>query len=228
MTRIIIALSALLIGLSLILSGCADNSAPADGEGSVATAPENTDPEIPDSVLMARGMEITTTAFKKLSGSLKQAISDSGVPGALQYCNLMAWPLLDTVARSHGVKLRRTALRVRNPSNRPEQPETSILNAFDVRNQAGEKPRGKLERTAGMPTTFYRPILLQEGCLPCHGSPNDDIATEDFNLIRSLYPADEAISFQVGELRGMWVVENIEGAIAFLSNESQQNDQPQK
>lgn len=220
MIRIINAFTGLLIGFSLILSGCANDSVPAHGGESHGEVRENKAPEIADSVLLARGMDITTAAFKKLSGSLKQAITDSGVAGALQHCNLMAWPLLDTVARTHGVKLRRTALRHRNPSNRPLEGEKSIFNTFNIRNQAGEKPQAVLQRNKGKSTTFYRPILLQEGCLPCHGSPNKDIAMEDLDLIRNLYPADEAISFQVGELRGMWVVENIEEAVSLLSNDN--------
>lgn len=206
-------LSSLVLGIFLMLTACSGDST-AEGNETSKVSTQDPVAQVPDSLLIAEGIEITTAAFEKLSGALKRAMADSGVAGAVPYCNLMAWPLLDTVAQAHGVKLRRTALRYRNPSNQPLGEEAGVLNTFAARHAAGDPPKPLLVRKEGKPTIFYRPILLKEGCQPCHGTPGKDIAEQDLQLIRSLYPQDQAVDFQAGDLRGMWVVENIEKAVA--------------
>lgn len=196
-------LQILLLALGIMLSACG----PATPSGNASQTDQQTITEpVPDSVLFGQGMEITTEAFGKLSGELKMALNSGGVASALPYCNLMAYPLTDSVAEKHGVILRRTALRFRNPDNAPTEAETAQLNAFAAALQEGSHPEPELKRGANAPV-FYRPILLQEGCLKCHGTPEEDIAGADLERIRELYPDDKAVGFRPGELRGMWVLE---------------------
>jgi hypothetical protein len=214
MKRPIVLLLGFVLGISLFLAGCEGESSPANGNETKTASSDAPKQPVPDSLLMAKGVEISTAAFDKLSGALKRAMTDSGVAGAVPYCNLMAWPLLDTLARSHGVKISRTALRYRNPSNQPAAGEAVVLNRFAAQIEAGEPASPILERQEGQSPVFYRPILLKEGCLPCHGVPGKDIAEENLKIIRGLYPNDQAVDFRTGDLRGMWVVENLEQAMA--------------
>ena len=51
---------------------------------------------------------------------------------------------------------------------------------------------------------YFAPIILKSECLKCHGSVGSDIKDETYALIKNLYPKDEAVGFQEGELRGIW------------------------
>jgi hypothetical protein len=43
--------------------------------------------------------------------------------------------------------------------------------------------------------------------MQCHGSENDQITQETLAKINELYSNDKATGYNVGELRGIWVVE---------------------
>jgi hypothetical protein len=65
-----------------------------------------------------------------------------------------------------------------------------------------------LETTTEGGVTFYMPItIISPLCLRCHGKIGTDISQEDYAVIKSLYPNDEATSYTMNELRGMWKVE---------------------
>ena len=53
---------------------------------------------------------------------------------------------------------------------------------------------------------FYAPIKVQDLCLNCHGQPGTDIKAADYDLIKKLYPEDEAVGYKSGDLRGMWSI----------------------
>ena len=47
-------------------------------------------------------------------------------------------------------------------------------------------------------------VLLMPLCSKCHGDVDSEIAPADLALIREAYPADEAVNFEAGSLRGIW------------------------
>ena len=85
---------------------------------------------IPDSVYTKKGNEIVALTFDTLRNSLLNAINSQGVDGAITFCNENAYPLTTTYADS--VVVRRTALRYRNPDNKPDSLEQLILDEMNA------------------------------------------------------------------------------------------------
>lgn len=69
--------------------------------------------------LKIKGTDIATTSFFALSGKLKAALEQGGVPNALEYCKISAYPLIDSLSELHHATIRRTSLKLRNSNNAP-------------------------------------------------------------------------------------------------------------
>lgn len=154
-----------------------------------------------------RGIVIATEMQQALGGTVKRAVEDGGVDYALNYCNLHALPLTDSISSLHGVKIRRVTHKPRNPVNQANGEELSVIRKFQDAIQAGEAAAPVVtEHENGY--TFYAPIIIQAPlCLKCHGEPEKEIAAEVFILINMLYPGDEATGFHLNELRGSWRID---------------------
>ena len=57
-----------------------------------------------------------------------------------------------------------------------------------------------------MKLLFFSPITTQDLCLKCHGKLGETLAVADYAVIKDLYPADDAIGYASGELRGIWSI----------------------
>lgn len=164
-----------------------------------------------ESDIVKKGREIAEASFEALSGELKTALQRGGVPEAIQYCNLNANPLTDSLSNVYNVKIQRIGTRTRNPKNIPNNSfEHGMLKRFRESLKKGEKP--KLERELLYhkykdDVVFYMPITIQATCLNCHGEVGKDISEENYQLIQKFYPQDEAINYQLGDLRGAWRIE---------------------
>lgn len=156
-----------------------------------------------ESEYIAKGQEITTASFASLSGALQKAMKEGGVQKAIPYCNLEAMALTDSLSDVYGVEIRRTSLRYRNPKNAPDTTEIRVLSDFKDSFKKGEKPAVQLE-LRGDEVHYYQPIYTAALCLKCHGRPGEELALEDRERIKLLYPYDKAVGYQEGDLRGMW------------------------
>jgi len=72
-----------------------------------------------NSIYLEKGKQIAAISFATLSQRLQKAIQEGGIPNAIQYCNLAAYPLTDSLSTAHSVIIRRTSLKERNPANKP-------------------------------------------------------------------------------------------------------------
>lgn len=151
-----------------------------------------------------QGVVIIAETQSALSSNLMAKMQSGGVPAAVPFCNVKAYPLTDSMATLHGVKIRRTALRTRNPQNNPTDTEKTYLDQFNQQIQAGEMPMPQVEAVSNQEVAFYAPIVLNALCTKCHGDLETEIGTENYALIQSLYPDDQATGFKDQELRGMW------------------------
>ena len=52
---------------------------------------------------------------------------------------------------------------------------------------------------------FYYPIITNEMCLKCHGTP-DIIEPSSLKLLQDIYPTDKAIGYSENEIRGVWSI----------------------
>ena len=152
------------------------------------------------------GNSIVKKTFDTLRNSLQSAISQSGVEGAVPYCKTAAYSLTNIYA-SDSVKIRRTALKYRNPANKPGTSEERILKMFASLKEQGiinDSIKPITEESKNGEVHFYKPIMLQQMCASCHGSKSTDIQPYVWKAINTLYPLDMAYDFKTGDLRGMW------------------------
>ena len=153
---------------------------------------------------MEQGKAITGAAFAALSKQLGAHMQSGGVPEAIKYCSVAALPLTDSLSAAHGVTIKRTALRLRNPKNAPTSEERAMLEKYEHMISEGNTPEPVLTQNAQGEWRYFQPILLMPLCSKCHGDVDSEIAPADLALIRGAYPADEAVNFEAGSLRGMW------------------------
>ncbi len=152
------------------------------------------------------GNSIVKKTFDTLRNSLQTAISQSGFEGAVRYCQTAAYSLTNIYA-SDSVTIRRTALKYRNPTNKPDTSEERILKIFASLKEQGiinDSIKPITEESKNGEVHFYKPIMLQQMCASCHGSKSKDIHPSVWKAINAFYPLDMAYAFKTGDLRGMW------------------------
>jgi hypothetical protein len=159
------------------------------------------EPLVADSVYLRQGNNIVALAFDTLRKSLFSAISVHGMAGAIGFCNEKAFSITDIYADS--VTIKRTSLRLRNVSNKPDSLERVILNEMKMA-VATSTPVTKIMRDISGEVHFFKPIMLQAMCLNCHGTRGVQIQENTLAKINQFYPDDRAVDFKEGDLRGIW------------------------
>jgi hypothetical protein len=157
---------------------------------------------------MKWGDEMSTEAQQQLVSALQKAIEEKGVPGAIQFCNVQALPILAEVSQKYGVTIRRVSNQFRNPEDQPTEEEKGILEAYEYNaenNLALDPSIQKFEN--GEVYLYTKAIKIPNGmCLNCHGEPGTDISAETQKALAELYPGDKATGHKIGDLRGMWSI----------------------
>lgn len=152
------------------------------------------------------GQKIAKATFQTLSSNLQNAIKEGGVEHALQFCNVEAIPLTDSLSSHHDVSIRRASHKPRNPYNTADSLETTAIKQYINKLEAGDDLQPITYANEDR-ITFHAPITITNVlCLNCHGQPNKDIAEEHLATIQELYPNDQATGFSMGDLRGVWTV----------------------
>lgn len=187
----------LAVGMVLAAAISFDACSPASKGG---LSPEET------SFFLGKGEQIALETFSTLSGNLQSAIQVGGVPYAIQYCQTAASPLTDSVSTRYGVSVKRTSQQVRNPANAPDLFEEAALLRFDSLLAKGDLPSPYVSLIGLDTVAFYGGIFTQPACLQCHGQLNVDLTEENYALINSLYPDDQATGYLSGEWRGIWSI----------------------
>ncbi len=157
----------------------------------------STDPQ----EFMSLGGSITTQVQAVLLNNVSEAMGKGGPAYAIDYCNLNAMPLTDSMSKAFHVEIQRLSDKNRNPVNAitsdPDLKAWSKISAdkkaFAELNEAGD-------------VLYYKPIFSgMPACIKCHGGDND-IAADALQLIEEKYPDDKATGYQMGDLRGMWKI----------------------
>ncbi|MDW8157830.1 MAG: DUF3365 domain-containing protein [Bacteroidia bacterium] len=162
--------------------------------------------EVADS-LFHKGKRLVQISSSTLLQTLLQAIEKQKVAGAIQYCNVRAIPLIDSLSRAHKAVFKRAALLVRNPKDAPDAQEKEVLQTYLYQAQKVRILRPILKKREKDTIAYYHPILItMPQCLSCHGRVGENINVEDYQLIKSLYPNDRAIGYNKGDLRGIWSI----------------------
>lgn len=148
--------------------------------------------------------QIIQATFKALSSNLMQAMSYGGVPYALEFCNVEALPITDSVAAHFGAEISRLALKNRNPENYPDGQDEALLKHFQQVFDKGLAVGDTLILVNNNELAYYAPIMLAEQCLTCHGTVGGEITVGHYQAIQRFYPEDKAVGFGTGDLRGFW------------------------
>jgi hypothetical protein len=144
-----------------------------------------------------------------LKAQLVAAIKAGGPQSAVGVCRTIGPAIAGQASQAHGLEVGRTALRVRNPANAPDDFERRALEDFVQKIVAGADP-AKLEHAEivaenGETTFRYMKAIptAAEPCLACHGANVEPALKAE---ILRLYPDDQATGFKTGELRGAFTV----------------------
>jgi hypothetical protein len=164
--------------------------------------------------LRAEARALTDRFRSQLESELLGVIeAEGGSPAkAIAVCQVEA-PKIAASMSEDGWTVGRTAPRVRNPDNAPNEWQRRGLAHFaEAIAQAGENPDIAAlewheieEGPRGQRLLYMRAIPMGGLCLACHG-PIDQLDETVREQLAALYPKDEATGFAVGELRGAFVV----------------------
>jgi hypothetical protein len=185
----------LLLGLtlpsSLFLTGCGEK------------LPEVTPEEGTEVVQIAEPAagELLRTLVARVTAS----VEEGGPAHAVEFCSMDAIPLTRLVEAGldGGLTLKRTSFRYRNPDNAPDEAEELALRYFeDAILSDGEAPRHYVQRVSPEELRYYKPLLVGEFCLQCHGDPAS-MDPEVRARLDANYPGDLATGYKAGDLRGL-------------------------
>jgi len=154
--------------------------------------------------------QVASAVPPKLLATLSQAIDKSGPEGAIAVCRDEAPKLARAASEQTGWTIRRVSLRERNPKAVPDAWERAALEDFERRAAAGESPatleKAEMVVEGGQKMQRYmRALPTQALCLACHG-PAASLSPAVTAQLNALYPADKAVGYRVGEIRGAMTI----------------------
>ena len=154
--------------------------------------------------------QVAAEKIRLLSGSMFELLQDEiqkgGPEGAIEVCRTQA-PVYTEIHSSGDFSIRRIGNRVRNhKTNVPTDREREILSQFAE--LTGEHKKTAIhEEACGDGWAIYKPIWIGSPiCLQCHG-PSEQLSEGVRKALATHYPDDEAVGYQLGDLRGAFVVE---------------------
>jgi hypothetical protein len=145
---------------------------------------------------------IIVTLQGALLSELRHQLDDVGPASALEACHLAMFPAR-RAARYEGVAVGRTSTRLRNPAN------TSPVWAAPLIERYANTPRARVDGFVvdlGDRVGVLRPIRQQRICASCHG-PEETLRADVRARLAARYPADRAVGFHEGDIRGWFWVE---------------------
>jgi hypothetical protein len=151
---------------------------------------------------------ISNIAQATLLKNISQAIKAGGTVHAVDFCNIQAVPLMDSVSKANKVKVERVTEKNRNPDNylKTENDKSAWVKFKDAFFKL-EKPVPFIQEEGNQTLVYYKPIAMgMPTCLKCHGAPVKDIDVATAEKINEKYPNDLATNYKMGDFRGMWKV----------------------
>jgi hypothetical protein len=106
--------------------------------------------------------------------------------------------IAEHAADEHGLAIGRTSHRLRNPANTAPEWADALIEQRVAESAYLAGPAGELG--------VMLPIRVAQPCLACHGA-REDLDGEVAAALAESYPADEAVGFTEGDLRGWFWIE---------------------
>lgn len=161
--------------------------------------------EIEKEEYLKKGKTIALQSQKALGKQLTKQIQLGGTEHAMDYCNLKAISITDSLSSVLNADIKRLSDLNRNPVNQADQ----FANRYIASGKERLKSKQVLEPVILATEDSVRmlfPIQTNGLCLQCHGQPNKEIKTGTLMKIDSLYPKDLAKHYDVNQLRGVWSI----------------------
>lgn len=152
------------------------------------------------------GNAIASEAQAILLSYVSNAIREGGPEHAVEFCNLNASGIMDSLKNVHNCTISRVTDKTRNPLNKfLHNYEKNLWDYY--RTGAGTASRRDTVVAEDSVVIYYKPILTAlPACMQCHG-PVDRMDPDTYSRIRKLYPEDQATGYALNDLRGMWKIE---------------------
>lgn len=154
-----------------------------------------------------QGLAIAMKTKQQLAQNLIGTLQSKGTLAALKFCHVKAYPLTDSMARTHKGLIKRVSDKPRNVENRASAKESMLITSFQKKLDQGSTYEPVVERTANGSFKFYSPIVTNPLCLQCHGKPIKDIESTTLQMLKKLYPQDLAVGYTNQQVRGLWRIE---------------------
>lgn len=153
---------------------------------------------------MERSRELSQQLQQQLGGKLMAAMKAEGPVHAIDVCHLEAPLIGEQVSTAGEVEVRRTALRYRNPANAPTEQQIAVMEQFaaQLQDDPSQIPETMITLDNGE-QHYMRAIVMQPQCAACHGG---SVQEPVLRAIADKYPNDQATGFEVGDLRGAFLV----------------------
>jgi hypothetical protein len=180
----------------LVLAGTTLVSGQTPQTWPIRDAPAELKPTIARADLMIAAMHDSVLR------ELADGFAAGGAALAIKSCHIDSLLMAQRIARE-GAAAGRTSDRLRNPLNAPKPWAAELVKA-----NAGRQAR-HVEGFAvdlGDAVGVLRPISERPICANCHG-PADRLAPAVRKELADRYPADKAVGFKEGEIRGWFWVE---------------------
>ncbi len=145
--------------------------------------------------------------MQQLMAENKKAVMKGGPDSAIKVCKEIAPKLAGDISRQQGIKLTRVSLKVRNPMlGTPDAWEQKALKKMEKQLAKGAKPETLevaevVKEPNGKYLRYMKGIVLQPGCVACHGSASEISPAVQAKLAED-YPHDKATGYKPGQLRG--------------------------
>lgn len=150
-----------------------------------------------------KGQESTQLLMQTLGKNMKMHMKQGGPMDALNFCSQEAYSLTESVNTKlpEGVSVKRVSLLTRNPANQPTKDEQIVLNKLQTLQTEGKLlPKEMIEKVDKDTYKYYKPLVIDNPvCLKCHGDVQDEKLKKEIEL---RYPADKAMGYKMGDIRG--------------------------
>jgi len=159
--------------------------------------------------VVKEGIKYIKMVGKELKSNVKAKMQEdkSGVKAA-EFCANNAKEVMQKVTKNfpENVKVRRVALKYRNPNNKPDSVDLEVLTKMQeaLKNQTLQKKPQVVDVNGTK--RVYVPLIVEKACLKCHGDINS-MNPQIKKIIAKKYPNDKAVNFKEGDLRGAVVAE---------------------
>lgn len=153
-----------------------------------------------------QGQKLAMQTKSVLGKNLMGTIKAEGTDAALEFCNIEAFPLIDSMSTFLNAKIKRVSDKPRNENHMANAEELEYILAAKNTLANNETVKGAIKEVDDKMIAYY-PITTNTMCLQCHGATETQIKPSTMNLLSKLYPKDKATGYGENELRGIWVVE---------------------